>query len=1354
MSRAVSRRALFAIAASVAALAVVPTGVTAASAAPPTPKAAVVYPHLTLPGGEWAQVYSDGMAEVHAARGAAVKIEQLPMASADGTDTAGAALQLPAKGDVIADLARGPATPYASDQVLVVYKSGVTPALKSMQAQLGVDRSRPMFSAGQADKLASMHAAAERETGQPLLDVAGAQVLHVTGSSVADAVAKLRASSDVAYAGPNWTVSTTHVTPQPVSTATLHAATRAAAQAAPNTAGLPNNYALTSSAQSLLNRPGVDAVPAFAQLAKYGQLPGQGEIITNVSLGTLTDASQASDASDPCNFYAANYGPTTIVQDGQRYLDWPSMPLIPTYTASSSGVLDPTGSTCGDDPGLAEIGLDFSMMAPLPHDAQRPDALGNGLTDLLGIAPGAQYRLIVPSTAGGNVSDVDATFLAAASQTPRPDVITASLGFGYDQYGFASRYLEEDPMTQAVVATIVHGFHIVVCVSAGDGLRTYTNGAVPTSGGSVATDVGTPTDLNDVAFSDSPSRVRDSGAIDVGGTTLDDIFSAPPGDRHYAALRAQHAFPATRYNGAKNYSTGFGTRVNVSAPGDSVLSFSHPLGTSATTVEVDHEGGTSASTPEVAAAAAIVLQAARLVHNRQLQNDPLAVRDLLERTGTAVPAISQEDAAIHIGPQVDVARAVAAVLGDAQPGVARVAVEQRQQASALGGSFNTATDPTNVSLTGRLADAWITVSPDWTGLDEPGVRYDLSVGRHHLAPTPWARLQPADILGAAGLPLESTTARTVHLTYTATSHGRTTSVDVPITFGPTDGTTPSVVAPVVPSVVRGATIPVHYDISRLTGATNPILVVSQPGRIENATGLYFRPAYTAPLTVPVGTVNVPVSALPGAGIYGIGIQNAPGGWFSNNDSTFAFTRVAPPSDARPAPPTLNGGHYAEIPDHGSFQLSYDVRNVPGATGAIVEFSAPGPTPFNDYKTFNNPNGSQRDANGHDSGSVSSLDLRGTHGTVTLNGDAMHLDPSMNHVVRVLPTRSGRVVGEGSGVSSISMDGVFASDGGSAAAGFGVNENGTDGFITSNQVTADGQKLGSIETFDQATGKITSTVTSSADTYSTISGACAGIVGGDTGLYQDSSGYHVLANGKPAGDWTPPDSLGDILCIAPNQSTPDTAVLGNADNHLIVSSSNVAQNTFSQPVDLSPGLVGANGYSVGAFAQDAQSHQAVVGVYDGTDTPRIIVAGLDSGDVHDISGVTSGFSYGGAVDSSTHQALLGSYGGVGIYDLPSGNGTLAQPGGATYEHPAADSTHHLFAVQEAAPPDYFGESPNNNAMSAVVILDEHGNVVRRIEKFNFYNIYLLDMGDYVQLDPVTSTGFTLGPAGQQLHPFSY
>ena len=80
----------------------------------------------------------------------------------------------------------------------------------------------------------------------------------------------------------------------------------------------------------------------------------------------------------------------------------------------------------------------------------------------------------------------------------------------------------------------------MVCVSSGDGLRTFTNAAVPPSGGAVATDLAghgqAPTDLNDVAFSSAVSRVDDSGAIDVGGSTLDDIFAAPPGDPRNAAL--------------------------------------------------------------------------------------------------------------------------------------------------------------------------------------------------------------------------------------------------------------------------------------------------------------------------------------------------------------------------------------------------------------------------------------------------------------------------------------------------------------------------------------------------------------------------------------------------------------------------------------------------------------------------------------------------------------------------------------------------------------------------------------------------------------------------------------------------
>jgi len=88
----------------------------------------------------------------------------------------------------------------------------------------------------------------------------------------------------------------------------------ARAAAAANAPGVPDNFTLTSSAQSMLNRPANDVIPAFTALAAHGQLPGQGEIITNVSLGDLTDASAAANPNDPCNFYASVFGPTTIVQ--------------------------------------------------------------------------------------------------------------------------------------------------------------------------------------------------------------------------------------------------------------------------------------------------------------------------------------------------------------------------------------------------------------------------------------------------------------------------------------------------------------------------------------------------------------------------------------------------------------------------------------------------------------------------------------------------------------------------------------------------------------------------------------------------------------------------------------------------------------------------------------------------------------------------------------------------------------------------------------------------------------------------------------------------------------------------------
>src|SRR5581483_2921678 len=122
------------------------------------------------------------------------------------------------------------------------------------------------------------------------------------------------------------------------------------------------------------------------------------------------------------------------------------------------------------------------------------------------------------------------------------------------------------------------------------------------------------------------------------------------------------------------------------------------------------------------------------------------------------------------------------------------------------------------------------------------------------------------------------------------------------------------------------------------------------------------------LTQTSGTVNVPVSALAGGGMYGIAIQAT--GNFEFTD--FAYTRVQDaPSDARPDAPVLSAagaspGYNLSVPYGGSFGVKWNVTGVPGATGAYLEISAPGPNDFNSFATFNNPNGTIRDDNGYDS----------------------------------------------------------------------------------------------------------------------------------------------------------------------------------------------------------------------------------------------------------------------------------------------------------------------------------------------------------------------------------------------------
>jgi hypothetical protein len=147
-------------------------------------------------------------------------------------------------------------------------------------------------------------------------------------------------------------------------------------------------------------------------------------------------------------------------------------------------------------------------------------------------------------------------------------------------------------------------------------------------------------------------------------------------------------------------------------------------------------------------------------------------------------------------------------------------------------------------------------------------------------------------------------------------------------------------------------------------------------------------------------------------------------------------------------------------------------------------------------------------------------------------------------------------------------------------------------------------------------------------------------------------------------------------------------------------------------------------------------------------------------VSTFTGVGQGYPEGVAVDSGTDTAASPDTSGVGLYDLATGTGTLASPGGFIYEHPAADATHHEFVTQEVSSPDQnlttpgLGAVPNNNARSSMVMLNEQGQVLSRIEQFNFFNVFTSVAAQLTQLAPASQQGYTLGLYGDELQPFSY
>ncbi len=885
--------------------------------------------------------------------------------------------------------------------------------------------------------------------------------------------------------------------------------------------------------------------------------------------------------------------------------------------------------------------------------------------------------------------------------------------------------------------------------------------------------------VDDDAWSTTPTRVPDSGAIAAGGTTLDDTLAAgPQGD----ATTAE-----TRISGFGTFSSGFGSRVDLSAPSDGILAFSHPAGGSPRDVTVGLNGGTSASAPEIAAAAAVVLQAGRLSGHRLT---PAQVRDVLARTGRAVPTPPQIDRSLHVGPQIDVTAAVEKTLGGpaGPPSLVRLSVAHRVTVGGLGGAFTETTDPGRIDLGDRSSGGDgegltgpVTFAGDVTGRTGH-TEYTLTVGSTVFRSAgPAIRVTPARLLAAAGLPVVSPKDREITVTYRVLAGGRTrASATRTLVVGPSDGTYAQATAPDAPATAGvGRAVTVSYDLTGVSPLSGPTLVVSTVGHWNPQLAPLFTAGWHQALTSPKGTVTIPASAFAaGGGIYGVGIAQQ--GFGGNPQRViygeFAPVRVGGGAGDRPPAPVLTGGggkagHTAEVSRAASsFTIRYDVRAVRGARAAEVEFSAPAPTLHGTFNTFSNANGTRLDHDGVNGPSVLHRTLPGVSGSVRLDAAALGLLGSDDYTVRVLALgRDGQVLGQASPVSSLAFDDGLA-PGGAAVTGFAA--------AGARSVVALALPSGGTEVrhYTTATGRYGDVITSDAGSGSSyeVAGATADRVllvhratdDGDVRVetWNTRTGSLTGSVTLPAAEYTYVTGRVDAV------RARGALLLHRAgDPADLVLPVDLATGTAAGPVPADPPGAAPGGY--GLLTVDSSTGDVFLAKAAGpfnclggavparVDLAARTVTGLDS-----VSGCGHGIASDGAGTLFGLSATVGSVNIVPTTVLGATDertGTAAAPVAVRLGKPSAlavDGVHRVAVVSFPSPAGtpYFGAGmwvPDNNATGQLAVVDlRTGTVIRTLTGFAVGTHGGAE--NALQLDPATRTGWTFGPDDRQIQRFAY
>ncbi|MBV8645564.1 MAG: hypothetical protein JO225_16795 [Candidatus Eremiobacteraeota bacterium] len=408
-------------------------------------------------------------------------------------------------------------------------------------------------------------------------------------------------------------------------------------------------------------------------------------------------------------------------------------------------------------------------------------------------------------------------------------------------------------------------------------------------------------------------------------------------------------------------------------------------------------------------------------------------------------------------------------------------------------------------------------------------------------------------------------------------------------------------------------------------------------------------------------------------MYAIWIDCNPGSTRLSDISDFAFTRVDA-GTARPPAPLLSltrgapAAHSLDVPYKGTFAVSYDVSNVPGASGAMIEIAAPPPGPFFydsilgvGFNTFRNPNGNALDDDGVVTGSIYHQAVGGTVGSVAIDPSAAGIPVTTTVNVRVIPTNGNSPVAEASDISTVQYHGL-AGNLGVALGGLYMNPSGTDGYLSESSDVGSLQTniaVYTIEPFDLRTG----TVASSALTSTTASFALYPILQNDAGFSSAAvdptvpAYYHAVPFSSGFTSFTfPPGSFAPTTwaLVAAANSTPTRSAFVGIDlvsGAFVASRGDVAAGSgFSSPVDFTALLPASfDSSALFTFAYDAGSDRGYLLSEDASldctgQSPQLVTIDFAAGSATSrpltvSGGTTGGGGYQMAIDSVTHVAAV-------------------------------------------------------------------------------------------------------------------